>query len=98
MRRRILEACQKDAGGVDKLCVLNVDIAEAFSDVILNMLKDAGYAPEQVDLIASHGQTVWHNVLPDGSVNATFQIVEASVIAERTGITTIANFRARDVA
>lgn len=98
IRRRILEACQPETSSSDKLCVLNVDLAEAFAAVILALLKASGHTSEQVDLIGSHGQTVWHNVLPDGRVNATLQIVEASVIAERTGITTVSNFRARDVA
>jgi anhydro-N-acetylmuramic acid kinase len=41
---------------------------------------------------------VWHQVEPDGRVTATFQITEAAVLAERTGITTISNFRPRDIA
>jgi anhydro-N-acetylmuramic acid kinase len=51
-----------------------------------------------VGLIGSHGQTVWHDVAPDGRVTSTLQLGEPCVIAERTGITTIADFRPRDVA
>lgn len=98
MRQRILDACRPETGRVDSLCRLNVDLAEAFASVALEVIAAAGLTPEQVDLIASHGQTVWHQVEEDGHVSATFQIGEAAVIAERTGITTINNFRARDVA
>src|SRR5262249_19490102 len=50
-----------------------------------------------LDLIASHGQTVWHQVAP-GRTRSTLQIGEPSVIAERLGVTTIADFRPRDIA
>ncbi len=98
MRQRILDACRPETGRVDSLCRLNVDLAEAFASVALEVIAAAGLTPDQVDLIASHGQTVWHQVEADGHVSATFQIGEGAVIAERTGITTINNFRARDVA
>ncbi len=95
-QQRILKACQH--GHVEELCVLNVEMAELFAQAVHDLLRDADVAAAAVDLIGSHGQTVWHNVLPDGSVNATLQLVESAVLAERTGITTISNFRARDVA
>lgn len=98
LRQRILDACAPETGTVDALCRLNVELGEQFSVVILELLKSADVKPSEVDLIGSHGQTVWHNVAPDGHVTATLQITEGAVLAERTGITTINNFRARDVA
>jgi anhydro-N-acetylmuramic acid kinase len=94
-RRRILEACQPGTSDVESLCLLNADIGAWSADAIQQLLAQSG---ETADLIASHGQTVWHAVQSNGSVSATLQIGEASVIAERTGLTTISNFRARDVA
>jgi anhydro-N-acetylmuramic acid kinase len=97
-RQRILDACLPERSRVDTLCQLNVDLGEHFAQAALHVIAEAGIGPGDVDLIGSHGQTVWHQVRPDGRVSATLQITEASVIAERTGITTVGNFRPRDVA
>jgi anhydro-N-acetylmuramic acid kinase len=64
----------------------------------LELIEQAGLKTGDVDVMGSHGQTVWHSVLPDGTVDATLQLTEPAVLAERTGITIISNFRARDVA
>ncbi len=96
-RERILDACQPDTSRVDAICQLNFELAELFSNAILAMLEANHISADEVDLIGSHGQTIWHHVI-DGQVAATLQITSASVIAERTGITTINNFRERDVA
>jgi anhydro-N-acetylmuramic acid kinase len=98
MRQRILNACQPETSHVDELCQLNFDLAETFVATIQTLIDQSGVSVSEIDLIGSHGQSVWHNVLADGSVSATLQIVEASVIAEGLGVTTISNFRTRDVA
>jgi anhydro-N-acetylmuramic acid kinase len=96
-RKRILEACQPNGADSRALCRLSFDLAHLFADVLETLLHAAKVAPNEVDLIGSHGQTVWHEV-QNGKVHSTLQIVEPSVLAERTGITTLSNFRARDVA
>lgn len=98
MRRRILACCDPADSRVDEIATLHVDLAAHFADCTLRAISAANMSPDQIDLIASHGQTLWHSVLPSGDVNASLQVVEASVLAERTGITTISNFRARDIA
>ena len=98
MRQRILDCCDLSASRVDDIANLHVDLAEVFAEAALSLLRRQGLRRSDVDLIGSHGQTIWHNVLPDGRVSASLQIVESAVIAERTGITTISNFRARDIA
>ncbi len=97
MRRRILAAAQGQAS-TDELCRLNFDLGEHFAQAALQAIALAGLRPEQVSLIGSHGQTVWHDVDGNGRVTSTLQLGEAAVIAERTGVTTISHFRARDVA
>ena len=73
---------------------LNVRIGELFAEAALAVLDRLGIAPGEVDAIASHGQTLCH--LPEHS--ATLQLGEPSIIAERTGVLTVAEFRYRDMA
>jgi anhydro-N-acetylmuramic acid kinase len=73
---------------------LNVALGEVFAQAALALLHDLGLCREAVDAVASHGQTLVH--LP--AKNATLQVGEPSVIAERTGILTVAEFRYRDMA
>lgn len=97
-RQRVLDACQPGRAGSDELCRLHAVLGEQFAAAALDVIHAAGLSPDAVDLIGSHGQTVWHEVEASGRVSATLQLAEASIIAERTGITTVANFRPRDVA
>ena len=92
LRERILAAMQAGRADAQELALLNVEIGRAFAQAA----QEAG--AQNADLIGSHGQTVWHQVEPDGRVTATLQIGEAAEIAERSGLTVINNFRARDIA
>src|SRR5215213_1398189 len=98
LRQRILDTFSPDTGHVDQVTRLNTDIAEAFAASTLELIADAKLTPADIDLIGSHGQTVWHDIRPDGTSYATLQLGEGAILAERTGITTINNFRAHDIA
>ena len=67
-----------------------------FAQAVLDVIDRAGLGTSQVDLIGSHGQTICH--LPGAPVPSTLQIGEPAVIAQRTGIPTIGDFRVADVA
>jgi len=77
-----------------ELAALDVELGERFAAAALAVAAEAGVAPEAVAGIGSHGQTVAHH--PE--LRATLQIGDPSLIAERTGIATVADFRPRDVA
>lgn len=84
--------------GVRDVAEMNVLVAEAFADACLKTLAAAGLSPGEVDLIGSHGQTVYHHSSVPGAIGATLQVGDGDVLAERTGCLTIADFRARDIA
>lgn len=81
---------------LDELGTLDAQVGEAFAAAALAVLAEAGIGPEGVAAIGSHGQTVRHR--PYLAHAFSMQIGDASRIAERTGITTVADFRRRDVA
>jgi anhydro-N-acetylmuramic acid kinase len=77
---------------------LNADVGEAFANAALSVIDAANLNRDDVALIGSHGQTIWHEPPTKEKIGAGLQIGEAAVIAERTAITTISNMRARDIA
>ncbi|KXK23741.1 MAG: anhydro-N-acetylmuramic acid kinase [Chloroflexi bacterium OLB15] len=97
-QRLIHEQGTQATSRIDALSRLHFELGERFASAVLSLLDEAGYTPQQVDLIGLHGQTVWHEIDSSGKAVATLQIGEAAILAERTGITTISNFRARDIA
>lgn len=81
------------SGTAESICEMNFVLGEWFAAAAARAVESAGLSWSQIDLIGSHGQTVYH--LPR---LATLQIGEAAVIAERTGITAVADFRVADIA
>lgn len=71
---------------------LNFVLGNLFAKVSLEIIKRNKLNPKDILLIASHGQTIYHN-----PKKSTLQIGEASVIAQKTGIKTISNFREADI-
>ena len=98
LRGRILRVCDREEGRTPEICRLDFEIGEKFAQVAARLIVAAGCKSEDVSLVGSHGQTIWHEIGGDGQVLGTLQIGSGAVIAERTGITTISNLRARDVA
>ncbi|HEX5755362.1 MAG TPA: anhydro-N-acetylmuramic acid kinase [Arenimonas sp.] len=97
LREDILRLSQGDARlHLDELGMLDVRIGQYFAAVVQQALSAAGISAGAVRAIGSHGQTLRHR--PIGDAPFTLQLGDAHVIAERTGIDTVADFRRRDVA
>jgi len=72
-------------------------------DAILKFAKTQGFSlQDEVHIIAGQGQTIWHLPLPElfegDQIRAHLDMAEISIIAEKTGITTLSNFRVSDMA
>lgn len=110
LRARVFRLFNPKEARVDAICQLDFLLGEVFAAAVERLLKDHGRRMEDVDLVASAGQTIWHDpqpVVEDAKVDwidhpietrSTFAIGQSAVIAERTGITTVGDLRVRDVA
>jgi len=102
LRKEILHVAEGRLITANELSQLNFRLGEIFADAALKACKRFRVAPSRVDLIGSHGQTVFHQGRPafffGRKVASTLQIGEPAVIAARTGITTVGDFRPADVA
>jgi len=82
--------------GLKQLGELDRSLALAFADAALALLRDAGVPASRVSAIGSHGQTIYHS--PDGQHPFSWQMGDPGLIAARTGVVTVADFRRKDIA
>ncbi len=90
-RARLLAVLEQ--GTAAQYCRLNADLGAWLAEAAIAAVREAGLALADIDAIASHGQTIWHE-----APHSTWQLGESAVIAEQTGRPVIADFRVRDVA
>jgi len=102
LRRSVLKLFDPESARLDDICHYNFVLGEFFADAVAKLCKKSGIAMRSIDLIGSHGQTIYHSPKPKRygrkAIRSTLQIAEPSIIAQRTGITTVADFRPRDMA
>jgi len=94
LQRELLAAAEGGALAPGRLAVLHAAVGRQLADAALGLCRALRVSPGRVSLVGSHGHTLHH--APQRG--ATLQIGEPAEIAVRTGITTVANFRAADVA
>ncbi|MBV1930339.1 MAG: anhydro-N-acetylmuramic acid kinase [Porticoccaceae bacterium] len=99
LRQELTALSTPDGDTIDLLGQADQALGELFAEATLALLEACAIAPQQITAIGSHGQTVRHR--PPGKHQAhpfTLQIGDPNIIASRTGITTVADFRRADIA
>jgi anhydro-N-acetylmuramic acid kinase len=102
LRKEILRAAEQHPITAGELSQLNFRLGEVFAEAALAACRKFRISPKRIALIGSHGQTIFHQGKPVPYIGrataSTLQIGETSVIAARTGITTVGDFRPADIA
>ena len=102
VRECVFELFRPETSTVDRIGYMNFLLGELYARAALSVIAKAGLTSADVDLIGSHGQTIWHEPEAretDGMpIRYTVQIGEGAVIAARTGIPTVSDFRVADMA
>lgn len=86
---------------IERMGILDREVGLLFAEATLQLLANTSIQPSQIKAIGSHGQTIRHrppSAAPHSMASFTLQIGDPNTIAEHTGITTIADFRRRDIA
>ncbi len=101
VRKKLLQLANNNANTSD-ICFMDFVVGKLFAKCANGLVEKSGLNKDDVDFIATHGQTVFHipQVIEMGGIatGSTLQIGNISVIAQETGIKTIGDFRSRDIA
>ncbi len=95
LKQQILEFIEPGDNEIDRMCQLDRQLGELFATAALNLLSKANVPKVDVIAIGSHGQNIRHR--PTLATPFTLQIADPNTIAQLTGITTVADFRRKDV-
>ncbi|MCV4235663.1 anhydro-N-acetylmuramic acid kinase [Virgibacillus sp. LDC1] len=102
LRQRLRDLCSEENSNSAAVCSMNAYLGYQFGAAVLEAVADAGMQIDEVDLVSSHGQTIWHQPVPGQgdpyAVASTLQIGDISVIAKHTGKLTVGDFRPADMA
>jgi anhydro-N-acetylmuramic acid kinase len=102
IRKEILYVAEQQSIPAGELSQLNFRLGEIFATAALAACRKFRVSPSHISLIGSHGQTIFHQGKPVNFLGSpaasTLQIGEPAVIAARTGITTVGDFRPADIA
>lgn len=101
MRQAITTISQPGDNEIERMGALDRQLGQLFADATLALLEHSGHAADEIAAIGSHGQTIRHHPPSTHSPpeqGFTLQIGDPNTIAQLTGITTVADFRRRDIA
>lgn len=97
VKKKIIALCKhKQTISLADYGELDTQLGQLYADVIINLLHQTQLSPQDIKAIGNHGQTLYH--APNSKYPFTLQIGDANIISQITGITTVADFRRRDIA
>ena len=98
LRQTFLRLNQSGADELHTASLAANQLALSYANAVHDLLHSTGYQPSQIAAIGAHGQTVRHQPGLHDGIGYTLQINNPSLLAERTGIRVVADFRSRDIA
>lgn len=101
-KQQLLKIVSNQRSPLNEVSQFNFYLPQIWAKAIARLLKKSGFTANEIDLVGSHGQTVYHQPQPenliDGKVQSTLQIGDPAVLAQLTGIVTVGDFRVADMA
>lgn len=101
-KTRLMAFVESQASSLKEISQVNFYLAEIWAEAVAELSEKAGISSGHIDLIASHGHTFFHQPRPelfiDREIRSTFQMGDPAVLAQRTGILTVGDFRLADMA
>ncbi len=98
LREAILRNCEPSTSSVSELSRINAEIALEYAAAVRATCESSGIALSDIDLVGSHGQTVYHDPSPQQGPASTLQIGDPSMLAHHLGLPVVGDFRVGDVA
>jgi len=98
LRQQVLDLCQTGSEEIERMGSLDHRLGRQFALCVNELLTQNGINPSEISAIGSHGQTIRHRPPSSSNTPFTLQIGDPNIIAQHTGITTVADFRRRDIA
>lgn len=102
VRNAIFELFDRANATIDKVGAMNMWLGELYAQATLSVIGKCGLEPSQIFAVGSHGQTIYHapeeNVMDGYNLHCTVQIGDGAVIANRTAIPCVSDFRVADMA
>lgn len=97
-KKKVKRNLSDETALLSEVCSLNFELGYKFKDCVCELVKRNKLQYSDIEFVASHGQTIWHNPLGlGGNVPSTLQIGTGQIITEETGIKVVTNFRERDI-